>query len=133
VATFGSNPLWADVADTTRADFEQRVQIYSPPYLFRGPRPIIRAGPASVARGSSATFQTRDASSITRLRLVHPGAYTHVTDLAQRSVAVPFIHTSGGLKLAIPRDPGLVPAGWYMLFALNRAGVPSVAKWVKVV
>jgi hypothetical protein len=133
VATFGSNPLWADVADTTRADFEQRVQIYSPPYLFRGPRPIIGAGPASVARGSSATFQTRDASSITRLRLVHPGAYTHVTDLAQRSVAVPFIHTSGGLKLAIPRDPGLVPAGWYMLFALNRAGVPSVAKWVKVV
>lgn len=31
----------------------------------------------------------------------------------------------------IPND-GRVPRGYYMLFALNSAGVPSVALWIKV-
>jgi hypothetical protein len=26
----------------------------------------------------------------------------------------------------------MAPSGWYMLFVTNAAGVPSVAKWVKV-
>jgi len=29
-------------------------------------------------------------------------------------------------------DAGTLPRGSYMMFALNNAGVPSVATWVKV-
>ena len=132
VATFGSNPLYADKADTTGASFEQRVEIYSPPYLFMGSRPRITGGPSAVRRGGSATFTIPDAAAITKLRLIHPGAYTHVTDLSQRSVALPFKLTAGGVTARIPSQAGLVPSGWYMLFADDAKGVPSIARWVKV-
>jgi hypothetical protein len=132
VATFGSNPLFSDQADEVGAQFEQRVEIYSPPYLFKGPRPRITGGPHAVRRGVTVTYTIPDSSAITKLRLIHPGAYTHVTDSSARSVAVPFTRTQSGVRAAIPASAGLLPSGWYMLFADNGRGVPSVARWVKV-
>ena len=132
VATFGSNPLFSDKADAISASFEQRVEIYSPPYLFKGPRPRITGGPHAVSRGATATFTIPESSAITKLRLIHPGAYTHVTDSSERSVAVPFTRTRSGVRATIPASAGLLPSGWYMLFADNGRGVPSVARWVKV-
>ncbi|MBI1890570.1 MAG: DUF1929 domain-containing protein, partial [Burkholderiales bacterium] len=34
--------------------------------------------------------------------------------------------------LQIPSDPGIAPPGYYMLFALNANGVPSIAKSVQI-
>lgn len=132
VATFGSNPLYSDTDDTITAPFEQRVEIYSPPYLFRGPRPQLTGGPSTVERGKQATFTVAAGNQISRLRLIHPGAYTHVTDVEQRSVAVSFHQVGDALQVTVPRGAGLLPSGWYVLFADNAKGVPSVAKWVKV-
>jgi len=36
------------------------------------------------------------------------------------------------LSVTAPDTPQLCPPGHYMLFVLNKKGVPSVAKWVKL-
>jgi hypothetical protein len=132
VATLGSNPLFADKDDTITGHFEQRIEIYSPPYLFDGPRPKITGGPSQVKRGGSATFTTSDPADIQKIRLIHPSAATHDTDLEQRSIAIKFTRTAHGVHLWIPPRAGLVPLGWYMLFVDNDKGVPSVARWVQI-
>jgi len=132
VATLGSNPLYADRNDTITANFEQRIEIYSPPYLFRGARPVVTGGPRQVARGATATFTTSNPADIQKIRLIHPSAATHDTDVAQRSIEISFTRTADGVHVKIPRQPGLVPLGWYMLFIDNAKGVPSVARWVQV-
>jgi hypothetical protein len=132
VATLGSNPLFSDKEDSVAASFEQHIEIYSPPYLFRGPRPRITGGPAAVALGASATFTTSNSSDIEKVRLIHPSAATHDTDVEQRSIALSFKRTADGVHVTIPPQQALVPLGWYMLFVDNAKGVPSVARWVQV-
>jgi hypothetical protein len=132
VATLGSNPLYADKNDTITAKFEQRIEIYSPPYLFDGPRPVVTGGPRQVPRGGAATFTTSNPADIQKIRLIHPSAATHDTDVAQRSIAISFTRTAHGVHITIPPQAGLVPLGWYMLFVDNDKGVPSVARWVQV-
>jgi hypothetical protein len=132
VVTLGSNPLYGNAEDSSPGFFEQRIEIYSPPYLFHGPRPRITGGPQQVALGASATFTTSDPSDIAKVRLMHPSASTHVTDLQQRSIALAFTRTANGIHVTIPPKQTLVPLGWYMLFIDNAKGVPSVARWVQV-
>ncbi len=132
VATLGSNPLFSDKEDSVAASFEQRIEIYSPPYLFRGPRPRITGGPQAVALGASAVFATSNPSDIEKVRLIHPSAATHDTDVEQRSIALSFKRTADGVQVTIPPQQALVPLGWYMLFVDNSKGVPSVARWVQV-
>ena len=41
-------------------------------------------------------------------------------------------HGREGLDVVSPTNAGVAPPGYYMLFALNRKGVPSDAKWVQL-
>ena len=61
---------------------------------------------------------------------MHPGAQTHAFDMDQRLVGVSFTAASGVLNVTAPPDGNIAPPGYYMLFALNSAGVPSVATFV---
>jgi hypothetical protein len=133
VVTMGSNPLFSDKADTIPAPFEQRIEIYSPPYLFKpGVRPSVTDAPAEVHLGETVHVDVPDATDIAKVRLIRPTAATHVTNLEQRSVAVDFTVDPQGLTLTVPTGSSLLPAGPYMLFVTNRAGVPSVGRWVTV-
>ena len=124
VATFGSNPLKGNA-------FETRVEVYSPPYLFRGARPVVTQAPDRIAPGAAADLAVDQA--VTAVRLVRPSAVTHLTDSEQRSVAAVIeTHDDGQVRIRVPADPNLAPKGWYMLFALNALGVPSVAQWVYI-
>ncbi len=131
VITMGSDPVY----DRTGRDpgrFEQRIEIYSPPYLFRGDRPAITGGPAGVRLGGKASIATRDADRIRAARLVRPSAVTHGTDVDQRSVALGVRRAPGGLTVSVPKEPGLLPRGWYMLHLIDDRGVPSEGRWVHV-
>ena len=132
VMFFGSNPLYADKANTKPGVFEQRIEIYTPPYLYRDSRPDISGGPESIARGSSGTFSSAHASSIKKVRLIRPSASTHVTDVDQRSVALDFKTAGNKITVTVPKDRNLVQSGWYMLFVDDDQGTPSKAVWVKV-
>jgi hypothetical protein len=117
---------------TDPGTFEQRIEVFSPPYLFRGGRPVLGAGPEQVRRGTTVAFATPDAARITAARLIRPSAVTHVTDVDQRSVALDVTPVRHGVALTIPKQKGLAPSGWYMVFVLDDRGVPSVGRWVRV-
>jgi hypothetical protein len=116
--------------DTTRGGGGPRLEVYSPPYLFRGARPTITDAPAEVAWGQQFTVSTPD--TITRAVLVRPAATTHALDMNQRHVDLKFTSAPGAITATAPVG-GSAPAGWYMLFLLNGDGVPSVARFVKVI
>ncbi|MFF4652730.1 galactose oxidase-like domain-containing protein [Streptomyces sp. NPDC001380] len=133
VVTLGSDPLFADKDDTEPATFEQRVEVFTPAYLFHGDRPRLTGGPAVLRRGSAAAFTTPAPADIATARLMRPSSVTHVTDVEQRSVALGVTRSGGAVRLSVPGNAALVPPGWYMLFVTDRRGTPSVARWVKVV
>ena len=67
------------------------------------------------------------------MALVRPGSVTHSVNFDQRYVDLTYqSNGSSGLTATSPSDSNHAPPGWYMLFILNSAGVPSVASWVKV-
>ena len=134
IVTLGGNPLYEHSNDTGGNTFEQRIEVYSPPYLYHGRRPSIGGGPSEVQRGTEAAFETPDATDIRTANLLRPGSYTHVTDVEQRSIALNFAVDPAKKKIVvtIPAGAGLVPTGWYMLFVTNREATPSLARWVHV-
>lgn len=132
VAVLGSDSLYRDGDNSLPGTFEQRIEIYSPPYLYRGSRPALTDGPAQLQRGGTAQFQTPDPDAIATAKLIRPSAVTHTTDVEQRSVALGIARKDRAVSLTVPTQAGLVPSGWYMLFVTDRTGTPSVARWVQV-
>nr|AUV64142.1 galactose oxidase [Streptomyces citricolor]BAV57079.1 galactose oxidase [Streptomyces citricolor] len=133
VVVLGSNPLFADKADTQPAAFEQRIEIYSPAYLYHGDRPEIAAAPGRASLGSEITVATPDPDRIATAKLIRPSSVTHATDVEQRSVALDITARGAtGMTLSLPRNADLLPPGWYMLFATDRKGTPSVARWIQI-
>jgi hypothetical protein len=132
IITLGGNSLYGNEHDDSPGVFEQRIAIYSPPYLYHGPRPALTSGPSRLPLGASGVFGTAHPAQIATARLIRPSASTHVTDLEQRSIALSIHRGTNGVSLTVPGNDGLVPPGWYMLFVTNRAGVPSVARWIEI-
>ncbi|GAA2567372.1 MULTISPECIES: radical copper oxidase GlxA [Streptomyces] len=129
---FGSDSLYADKANTKPGKFEQRIEIYTPPYLYRDSRPDLSGGPQTIARGESGTFTSRVASTVKKVRLIRPSASTHVTDVDQRSIALDFKAAGDKLTVTVPENENLVQSGWYMMFVTDGEGTPSKAEWVRV-
>lgn len=110
-----------------------RIDIYSPPYLFRGPRPQIRKAPEAVRHGERFAVETPEARRLTTAVLVRPAAVTHQTDSEQRMIELPLEIEPGQTErivLTAPDNRALAPGGYYMLFLLNNDAIPSVAQWI---
>jgi Domain of unknown function (DUF1929)/Protein of unknown function (DUF1573)/Kelch motif len=108
-------------------------QIFSPPYLFKGARPTVSSAPATVNYGASFTLGTPSASNITQVTWVRLGSVTHAFNQDQRFNSLSFtLASSSGLTVTAPSNPNLAPPGYYMLFAINSAGVPSVARFIRL-
>jgi galactose oxidase-like protein len=134
VVAAGSNPegghsvAWGRPPDP---DEELRLEIFSPPYLFRGPRPVIDHAPDSADYGSTILIQTAQANDIKWISLVRNGVTTHSFDNGQRLLDLPIgARAPAELHATMPANGNLAPPGWYMLFLVNNAGVPSIATWL---
>ena len=107
---------------------ELRVEIFSPPYLFRGARPRVTAAPTQLAFGETFDVRCPDAGTIRSAVLMRCGAVTHSFNMDQRSVALDIRGAAGDrVSLTAPPNGAVAPPGAYMLFLLNAAGVPSIA------
>jgi len=129
--------VWLAGGNPSRGSYVQQMEIYQPPYLFNSTgglatRPSITGAPSSISYGNAFTVQTPDAASIAHAVLVRNGAVTHAFDMDQREVEMSFTAGSGALTVTAPPNGNIAPPGYYMLFLLNNAGVPSVAKFVQV-
>jgi hypothetical protein len=106
-------------------------EVYEPPYLFKGPRPTTSSAPASVDWGQTFGVETPD-TDIDRAVLIAPGATTHANAMHQRYVPLALTRRAGGVDLKAPANANAAPPGYYMLFLVNSAGVPSIAKYVQI-
>ena len=105
-------------------------EIYSPPYLFQGPRPVISSAPSEM--DWDVPFEVGATGDIDDAVLIAPSAVTHANDMNQRLIplAIEDEH-SRGVTLRSPPSANVAPPGSYMLFVLDD-GVPSVAAWVQL-
>jgi hypothetical protein len=111
---------------------EANHEIFSPPYLFKGARPTITNAPASVSYGQQFAVATPNAAQVTDVRWIHIGTVTHAFDFGQRANTLSFTRTATGVTVTAPSRAQLAPPGHYMLFILNRNGVPSTGKVIRV-
>jgi hypothetical protein len=72
------------------------------------------------------------ADVIARLTLVRTGSATHSYNADQRFIELNFTQSGQNLSAQLPGDNSILVPGSYMLFALNPAGVPSVAKFIAI-
>ncbi|WP_432207284.1 galactose oxidase-like domain-containing protein [Burkholderia pyrrocinia] len=109
---------------------ETRVEIFSPPYLFKGPRPVIQSSPTSIHYGSgfsvslSSDTQLADVGSIV---IVACGSATHQINFSHRVVELIFAASGSSLTVTAPPNANVAPPGYYMLFVMSKLGVPSVS------
>jgi hypothetical protein len=132
--------VWVAGGNPVRGSYEEHMEIYSPAYLFTldgsgnvipAPRPVISGGPAEIGYGGRFTVRTGNSRDISSVVLVRPGSSSHAFDMEQRLIGLSFHAGAGGaLKTTAPANGLLAPPGYYMLFVINQAGVPSLAKFV---
>jgi hypothetical protein len=107
-------------------------EIFSPPYLFKGARPTITSAPASVGYGQTFSVATPNAAQVTAVRWIRLGSVTHAFDASARANTLSFVVSGGNIQVTAPVLQRLAPPGHYLLFLLNRNGVPSPGKVVQI-
>ncbi|MFF3884993.1 galactose oxidase-like domain-containing protein [Streptomyces sp. NPDC001914] len=121
VMTTGDNP--------GNGTWNHDVSVYTPPYLLKGSRPAI----TSVIDKEWVYGDTQRITvdrPVVKAELIRPAAVTHSSDPNQRFVDLPLSVDGNNVDLNVTSNPNLAPPGWYMLFAVDANGVPSVAEWV---
>lgn len=109
--------------------WNHNVSIYTPPYLLKGTRPTITSVIDTEWEYGDTQTITVD-RPVAKAELIRPAAVTHSSDPNQRFVDLPLSVDGTTVDLNVTSNPDLAPPGWYMLFAVDANGVPSVAKWV---
>jgi hypothetical protein len=112
-------------------DSHYNAQIFHPPYLFRGSRPEIIQAPAEIDYGEAFTVQVSgpEVGQVSWCRL---SSVTHAFNENQFINFLEFQSGNAGLTVMAPPKSELCPPGHYMLFVLSKAGVPSVARIVRI-
>lgn len=110
------------------------IEVFSPPYLFRGHQPVIDNSPGTIHYGDRFSVQTQQSATIRKVVLVRPMAVTHQTDTEQRVIQMNFTSSGNQLNVTAPmiEKRYLVPLGYYMLFIVDDRGVPSKAKFLLI-
>lgn len=112
------------------------IQIYTPHYLLNADgspatRPVIETAPAQATHGTTISVATDGV--VGAFSLVRLSSTTHTVNNDQRRIPLQFTaRSSTQYDLVVPSNPGVVLPGYYMLFALNDRGVPSVAKMIQI-
>lgn len=112
-------------------------QVFTPPYLYTtsgtlAVRPAITTAPAQAVAGQTISVQA--SASLTKFSLIKMAGLTHNLNSDLRYLSVPFTSpASGQYQLTLESNRNVLTPGYWMLFALNSAGVPSVAKVIQVV
>jgi Galactose oxidase-like, Early set domain len=125
VISMGSNPYAKMI--------EHAIEIYSPPYLFRGDRPVISQPPERMPYETPVSIRVNQARQIGQVVLMRPEVLTHVTNTDQRLLELEFKAINDDtLEIQGPPTAAHMPEGYSLLFVLNNDGVPSVGKFVRV-
>jgi hypothetical protein len=117
-------------------------QIFRPPYLFSGPdeeavRPVIVDGPDDISYHGHFDVKVDGlASRIASVSIIRTDFDTHSLESGEKYVKLSFRvkgkDADGVLRIDAPEVAAQALQGHYMLFVIDQAGVPSVAKHVRL-
>jgi hypothetical protein len=107
-------------------------EIYSPPYLFQGARPTITSAPGATSYGETMSVTTPNAAEIASVSFIRFSSVTHAINMDQRFIPLNYTRSGDTLQVVSPNNPNTAPPGYYMMFLVNAAGVPSVAQIVRI-
>jgi len=107
-------------------------QLFSPPYLFKGPRPVITKTPPTVTYGAAFAVETPSANEISQVNWIRLGSVTHSFDQNQRINSLTFQRVANQVTVTAPANGNVCPPGHYMLFLLNQNKVPSIAAIIQI-
>ncbi|MEW6304103.1 MAG: galactose oxidase-like domain-containing protein [Verrucomicrobiota bacterium] len=111
-------------------DGQPNAEVYSPPYMFNGTRPTISSAPADISHGT--TFFVGTTDTVSKITLTRLGSATHAQNWDQRINFLTFKPATGGYNVVAPVRTEDCPPGYYYLWILNSAGLPSVSKLVRI-
>jgi len=127
--------LYTGSGDGAGVPQQNNYEIFSPPYLFKGPRPTYNLNLAAnnpVHYGQAFTVLTPNAASIRKVTIIRHASTTHAFDEGQRLNTLNFTPALDGQSLTVtpPASGRIAPPGPYMLFIVDDKGVPSVAQTI---
>ena len=137
----GNSPLGAHYAGPNRDqggpfannDKDPSFEIWSPPYLFRGPRPTVTKVQKGVSYGETFAITTPDAGLVESVVLLRTPSPEHAADSDQRALRLEFTR-SGATTLtatAPPSGPWRPRAAttWWSTSGACRARSPQWPAW----
>lgn len=113
-------------------------EIYKPAYLTNADgtaadRPVITSAPTELEQRQDFKISVDDPASISRLILTKYGATTHAFNMEARQLHLKFtVGADGKLNVDLPDNANVVTPGYWMLFAVDKNGVPSVASTIHI-
>lgn len=114
-------------------------EIYTPAYLLnadgslRTDRPVITSAPQTLQQGQTFKITLDNADVIQKLELIKFGNGTHSFDAEQRAFNLSFTHVdTHTLQVTLPANANMITDGYWMLFADNTNGTPSVAATIQI-
>src|SRR5439155_24212408 len=128
----------------SRGSYGPAIEIYTSPYLFDAndelitDRPSITGvTPGVIGYNSPFSVSYTSTLAVSSAVLVRLGSSTHAFDMEQRLIGLcgpsPQPPCNGGpLTLTSPPNGNIAPPGYYMLFLLDSAGVPSKAQFIQL-
>ena len=91
---------------------EMRTEIFSPSYLFQGPRPVISGSPNVGDYGGTISIPTPDAPSISSVSLVRLMSCTHHYEANQRLIWLQILKRgSSNITVSAPINANIAPPG----------------------
>ena len=109
-----------------------RVEVWEPSYPWRGRRISIRNSPREVVYNRKFDIEVSETRplTVTHVVMMRLGSVTHANNMDQRRVNIEIVNDKGTGRIVArsPRDSTIAPPGPYMLFVLNRRGVPSESR-----
>jgi len=117
-------------------DGDPSFEVWSPPYLFRGPRPVVKQVQRAVSYGESFDITTPDADLVESVVLLRTPSPEHGNDSDQRALKLEFSRSADDtLTATAPPSGTAAPPGLYYLVINEKSlqgPVPSVARMVAV-
>ncbi len=99
-----------------------------PPNGTLATRPVIQSAPSFVQIGGAFNLDMANSSAVARVVLLKTGSDSHSFNMDQRFIELVSQQSGNRLTVQAPAQSADAPPGFYMIFALNAAGTPSVAR-----
>ena len=112
---------------------QHTMELFSPPYLAAGTRPVITGAPTNTTWGATIAVATSAPGDIASAVLLRPSAITHHTDAGLRRIKLAIAGTNATtVQVRAPSSASVAPPGPWMLFLLDASGIPSEARFIAI-